>query len=149
MPYGDSKGNKYANFDAYKAAGLDAANLTGVVGNLQTYGPAWAKLTEAQRQAITQKNIDAGLYASKKGEVIITDPNVAKSNFDAVVPFTGTTPAAVAPPAAPTTTNAAQAAQAAIAAGAAPATPPVVVKNPIRSQTKSPGINLKGQYVNY
>ncbi len=145
MPYGDTKGNKYANFDAYKAAGLDAANLTGVVGNLQTYGPAWAKLTEAQRQAITQKNIDANLYSSKKGEVVITDPGTAKSNFDAVVSGGVAVPTPAAPQQTPIANNAAAAAQAAVAAGAAP----VVVNNPIRSQTKSPGINLKGQYVNY
>lgn len=96
MPYGDSKGNKYANFADYKKAGLDAANLTGVVGNLQTFGPDWAKLSQEQRQKVTQGIIDADLYDSKKGEVVITDPTKAKQIYDSIV--AGSQPVSVAVP---------------------------------------------------
>lgn len=78
-------GGQYGSWDEYKKAGLDAADLTGVYGNLNVYGPKWASLTEDQRRAITQKNIDSGLYTSKKGEVEITDSGTAQSNFDSVV----------------------------------------------------------------
>lgn len=84
-PYGDTKGNKYKSWDEYKAAGLDAANLTAVYGNVKTYGPAWAKLTEDQRRAVTQANIDSDLYASNKGTVHILDEAKAKENFDNVM----------------------------------------------------------------
>jgi hypothetical protein len=76
---------KYATFNDYKNAGLDASNLTGVYGNIKQYGPQWASLSEAQRQQVTQKNIDDGIYDSDHGEVVLTDPNKAQANFDAVI----------------------------------------------------------------
>lgn len=72
---------KYATWDDYKKGGLEAADLTGVYGNIKTYGPEWATLTQEQRQAVTQANINSGLYASKMGEVNITDEAKAKENF--------------------------------------------------------------------
>jgi hypothetical protein len=135
MPYSDTKGNKYSNFEDYKAGGLDAANLTGVQGNLATYGPEWAKLTEAQRQAVTQKNIDSNLYSSHKGEVVIDDPIVAKQNYDSVVGPTVATPPGAVPVA---NVNAA-------VSGAQP-----VVQLPgQRTTTLSPGIGLNGQRIRY
>ncbi len=141
MPYGDSKGNKYANFQDYKnsATGLDAANLTGVVGNLQLYGPAWAKLTEAQRQAVVQKNIESNIYDSKKGEVVITDPTIGKQNFDSVVGQQPVLGMAQAPGIVPVAN---------VSAAAQGAAPPKIV-NPPRSMTISPGLNLKGQRIAY
>jgi hypothetical protein len=68
---------KYASWEAYKAGGLESNDLTGVYGNLKTFGPEWAKLNFNQQKAVTQGIIDAGLYDSKKGEVIITDPQKA------------------------------------------------------------------------
>jgi hypothetical protein len=85
MPFGDTQGNHFANFDDYKAHGLDAANLTGVYGNLQTFGPDWAALSEDQRQKVTQGLIDAGLYDSHKGEVVITDPDKAKQIYSGII----------------------------------------------------------------
>lgn len=76
---------KYDTWDEYKKGGLEASNLTHVYGNLDTYGEKWASLSEAQRQAITQKNIADGLYDSKKGEVVITDKDQALANFDSIV----------------------------------------------------------------
>ena len=82
-------GGKYKTWQEYQAAGLDPNDLTGVFGNINTYGPEWAKLTEDQRRAVTKANIDSGLYRSKKGEVEISDANKAKANFDAVVKGAG------------------------------------------------------------
>jgi hypothetical protein len=64
---------KYANFEEYKNAGLDAKDLTGVYGNLKTFGPEWSKLSQDQRESVTQGLIGANLYDSKKGEVVIND----------------------------------------------------------------------------
>lgn len=97
-PFADTKGNTYATFSDYKNStdGLDAANLTGVYGNLSVYGSQWASLTPAQQQAVTQKNIDSDIYDSKKGEVVITDPQTAQANLQAVLnnPSSASTPAA-------------------------------------------------------
>lgn len=78
-------GGQYGSWDEYKAAGLDAADLTGVYGNLKAYGPKWASLTQEQRQAITQENINSGLYNSKKGEVEISDSAKAQENYNKIV----------------------------------------------------------------
>lgn len=85
-PFGDSKGNKYATWNDYVKGGLDAANLAGVYGNLKTFGTDWANLSEAQRQAVTQGVIDAGLYYSKKGEVEISDANKAMEIYKKIIP---------------------------------------------------------------
>lgn len=76
---------KYGSWDEYQKAGLEANDLTGVYGNIKTYGPEWANLTQEQRQAVTQANIDSGLYKSNKGEVEITDQNKAIENKDNVL----------------------------------------------------------------
>lgn len=78
-------GGKYATWDEYKAAGLDPKDLSGVYGNIQTYGPEWAHLTEDQRQAVTKANIDANLYTTNKGDVEITDLAKALANKDQVL----------------------------------------------------------------
>jgi hypothetical protein len=74
-------GGQYSTWDEYKNAGLDSADLTGVYGNLKTFGPDWAKLNFDQQRAVTQGIIDAGLYNSKKGEVEITDEARARDIF--------------------------------------------------------------------
>jgi hypothetical protein len=84
-PFGDTHGNTFANWNDYESHGLDPANLTGVYGNLHTYGNQWASLTEAQRQAVTQKNIADGIYKPDHGEVVITDPDKAQANFNSVI----------------------------------------------------------------
>jgi hypothetical protein len=74
---------KYGSFDEYKTAGLNADDLSGVYGNISTYGAKeWANLTNDQRRAVTQKNIDAGNYTSKKGEVEFVDKDLAKKLKD-------------------------------------------------------------------
>ena len=69
---------KYSSWDEYKKGGLEAGDLTGVYGNLKTFGPEWANLTQEQRQAVTQGLINNNLYDSKKGEVIVTDEKKAQ-----------------------------------------------------------------------
>ena len=109
---------KYSSWDEYKKAGLESGDLTGVYGNIKTYGPEWASLTQAQRQAITQANIDSGIYDSKKGEVEITDAQKALENKNnvlkgfAVGAETAATPVPVA--ATPAVTPAQAAAQGAV-----------------------------------
>lgn len=77
---------KYGSFDEYKDAGLDATNLSGVYGNLSVYGPKeWAALTDEQRRAVTQKNIDSDLYYSSKGDVKISDEEIARRNLQDVL----------------------------------------------------------------
>jgi hypothetical protein len=144
---------KYASWDEYKKGGLEAADLTGVYGNIKAYGPAWASLTQDQRQAVTQANIDSGIYNSKKGEVEITDEQKAKENFDNVMKGFkvgaqaaaqgAATPVAPGLPAKPVMTP-----------GVAPVVP---TGNPLaaaaaqgaRSKSRSPGIGLDGRRINY
>lgn len=82
---------QYATFDEYKKAGLRADDLTGVYGNLDAFKPDyaevagvpdWSKLNFQQQQAVTQRLIDADLYSSKKGEVIITDKDKARAIYE-------------------------------------------------------------------
>lgn len=76
---------KYKTFDEYKAAGLEAGDLTGVYGNLKAFGPDWSKLNFGQQQKVTQGLIDAGLYSSKKGEVVVSDEAKAREIKDSVL----------------------------------------------------------------
>lgn len=75
-------GGQYGSWDEYKAAGLDAKDLTGVYGNISTFGPDWAKYTQDQREGITQALINGGLYDSQKGDVVVTDAEAAKKLRD-------------------------------------------------------------------
>ena len=76
---------KYASWEEYKNAGLEADNLTGVYGNLKTFGPEWASMSFDQQKAVTQGLIDNDLYYSKKGEVEISDPDKAQQIKDQVL----------------------------------------------------------------
>jgi len=90
-------GGQYGSWDEYQQAGLDASDLTGVEGNIEVYTPkVWAGLNEDQRKAITQKNIDSGLYYSEDGGVKISNADLAKKNLDDVLKTTPLNPAAVA-----------------------------------------------------
>lgn len=77
---------KYGSFDEYQAAGLDARDLSGVYGNISTYGAKeWAGLTQDQREQITAENIKRNNYASKKGDVIIQDKKAAQEAWNAIL----------------------------------------------------------------
>jgi len=84
-PKGPAYAGQYNTFDEYKKAGLQANDLTGVYGNINTFGEDWAKLDEAKRQEVTQALINANLYDSKKGDVVITDKEKAKAIFQGLV----------------------------------------------------------------
>ena len=75
----------YRTWDEYKKAGLQASDLTGVYGNIKTFGPEWASLTQSQREAVTQGLIDADLYKPKAGEVEIKDPAKAQEIKNSVL----------------------------------------------------------------
>lgn len=84
-------GGKYATFDEYKRAGLQADDLTGVYGNLDAFKPDyaetknlpnWAQLNFEQRKAVTQRLIDEDMYASKKGDVVIPDKEKARRIYE-------------------------------------------------------------------
>jgi len=133
-------GGQYGSFDEYKAAGLDPNDLTGVYGNLKTFGPEWANLTQEQRVAVTKGLIDAGLYESNKGEVEITDPAKALEIKNNVL----------------TGFNVGASTTAQAAAQGATQKPPVnpanvinAVQQSARSQTRSPGIGLNGKPIFY
>jgi hypothetical protein len=68
---------KYGSFDEYKAAGLNAGDLSGVYGNLDTFED-WGRISQDERERRTQALIDADLYESDHGEVVITDPEKAR-----------------------------------------------------------------------
>lgn len=72
-------GGQYASWDDYKKAGLDANDLTGVNGMLQTFGPKYADYNFDQKKALTQAAIDNNLFESKKGEVNVTDQDKLRS----------------------------------------------------------------------
>jgi hypothetical protein len=93
-PTGPAYAGKYNTFDEYKQAGLQANDLTGVYGNIKAFGPEWATLSQADREKVTQGIINAGLYDSKKGDVVITDEEKAKAIRDSLL---GRTPAALTP----------------------------------------------------
>ena len=84
-PTGPAYAGKYNTFNEYKQAGLDANDLTGVYGNIKAFGPEWANMSQEQRVAVTKGIIDAGLYDSKKGDVIIKDENKAREIKDQVL----------------------------------------------------------------
>jgi predicted transcriptional regulator len=111
-PTGPAYAGKYNTWDEYQKAGLQANDLTGVYGNMKAFGPEWAALDEAKRQQVTQALIDAGLYASKKGDVILTDEERAKQIYQNIIKpaqqqlaAVGTAPAAVTPVAQPVSQN--------------------------------------------
>lgn len=141
---------KYGSWDEYKKAGLEAGDLTGVHGNIQEYGPDWAKLSFDQQKAITQANIDAGNYDSRKGEVNFVDRNKARQIFDQFKANGFNAPAGQS--------NAQQGGLKPAAIGGADSSwsgplmiPQATTPQPVakRSMTRSPGIGLDGKRIKY
>ena len=82
---------KYNTFNEYKQAGLEAADLTGVYGNLDAFKPDyaekagvpnWSQLSFDQQKAVTQRLINEDMYSSKKGEVVIADKDKARQIYE-------------------------------------------------------------------
>lgn len=78
-------GGQYGSWEEYKNAGLDRKDLTGVYGNIKAYGERWASLTQEQREAVTQANIDADNYDAKKGEVVMRDEKKGMELLDSTL----------------------------------------------------------------
>lgn len=135
---------KYGSWDEYKNAGLEAGDLTGVYGNLKTFGNEWTNKSFDDQKRITQGIIDAGLYNSNKGEVEITDQDKAREIMAQVM---ATNPKQAA---------GAQIAQAltrpsfgALPVSKLPAQISPLVQAVARSQTRSPGIDKQGNRIRY
>lgn len=86
---------KYKNWEDYVKGGLEASDLTGVEGNIKQYGEEWAKATQAQREAVTKKNIEKGIYDSKDGGVRITNEDLAKQSWDEIMKNPGANTASI------------------------------------------------------
>lgn len=143
---------KYGSWEEYKEAGLEAPDLTGVYGNIKTYGPDWAKLTQEQRIAITQANIDSGIYDSKKGDVIITNEDRARENFNNVLRGSAASGAEFGAPQVNNQAPPATVAEQPVLQSAAVNKPAYIANPPAelqRSQTLSPGINMQGNRIDY
>lgn len=151
-------GGQYATWDEYKKAGLDAGDLTGVKGNLDL-GPEYTNLNLDQQKAVTQAFINNNLYKSKKGEVEVTDKNKARQIFNDIAQGGFKIPQAALPAGqvntmpvgnpiplqvnGPTPT----ATPVGINLKSAPSMPaPIMIP---RSKTRSPGIDLNGNRINY
>lgn len=126
---------QYGSWSEYQKAGLDAKDLTGVKGNIDTFGADWAHLSQDQRQAVTQKLIDANLYNSKRGEVEVTDANKAKQIYADMAKGGFKIPVATAAPV-----------TAMPSVSAVTGTQQTMIP---RTQTRSPGIGLNGQRIKY
>lgn len=79
-PTGKAFAGKYDSFDEYKKGGLEAGDLTGVLGNLRL-GPEYGKLSFDKQKQFTQSLIDSDQYFSKKGEVDVKDLELAKKKL--------------------------------------------------------------------
>jgi hypothetical protein len=148
-------GGKYATFDEYKKAGLQADDLTGVYGNLDAFKPDyaekagvpdWSKLNYEQQRAVTQRLINENMYSSKKGEVVIPDKEKARRIYEEMVKgFT------IAPP--PPTAGAPAAGPAPLQPGQTPQSTAAAASGgmiaPVRSNTRSPGIDKNGRRISY
>lgn len=158
---------KYGSWDEYKKAGLEAGDLTGVYGNLDTFGNEWTSLNEEQRRAATQAMIDANLYNSKKGEVEITDKAKARQIFDSMKQGGFKIPAKASAQLMQSTPGASNASlqlkpgdaqkigqvmgggiDPGFSMGGQMMTPPATMMIP-RSKTRSPGIGLDGKRISY
>lgn len=124
----DKNGVTHDKWEDTMASGADPNQLVNALGNLQTYGAKWSSLTPQQKLAVTQANINSGIYDPNLGVVGITDKDTAQSNLDKVLGG-GITPA--------TTTTPGQAA----ANGA--------LGDNQRTITRSPGILANGHHIVY
>jgi len=77
-----------------------------VYGNYQTFGSDWSNYSNDQKNAIVTAIANAGLYAPKKGDVAISDPDQALKIKDQVLSdFAQPTAKTVPPDAVPQTPN--------------------------------------------
>lgn len=128
---------KYGSWGEYEKAGLEAGDLTGVLGNIDTFGKDWTSLGFDEQKAKTQQLIDAGQYYSKDGEVKIRDAEKARQIFNSG-----------AAPQSPGRDNVFVSNRDGDT-NAPIQIPRIGPEQPARSQTLSPGIGLDGKPTNY
>ena len=61
------------------------AEFNGVYGNFKTFGNDWANYSNEQKSQISKAIADAGLYESKKGDVLIKDAEAARKIKDQIL----------------------------------------------------------------
>jgi len=143
---------KYATFDEYEKAGLEAGDLTGVESALRL-GSRYSDLTPEERVAFTQRAINDVGFRSSKGGVMAKDEEKYKAAFEDFLKNKGSTkipkaatPLQISGPTGVDTSGI-------ILKGGSASTQPMVTLDrktttPImipRSSTKSPGIGLDGK----
>lgn len=138
---------KYSTWEDYKKAGLEAGDLTGVYGNINTFGQDWTNIDQGKREAVTQALIDNNLYDSRKGEVNITDANKARQIYQQVMGGGYTPPKSTAAGGSsagrgPNEGLVTRPAMITPGAGASATAAPMMIP---RSSTRSPGIGLDGK----
>lgn len=74
---GKYAGQKWTFEKALDLAKEDPTHFQGVYGNLAAIGDRYLSLDDATQKAFVSQNIQAGNYASKKGDVIIKDKELA------------------------------------------------------------------------
>lgn len=85
--------------EAQERAKVEPSGFRHVYGNLKTFGNDWSTYRPEQQDAIVKGLIDAGLYESKKGDVLIKNEDEARKIKDQVL--AAGTPTEAAPQAAP------------------------------------------------
>lgn len=77
---------KQWNFeDAKTLAKQDPSQFRLVYGNLKTFGNDWGNYSDSQKDQITSKLLDAGLYKGHKGDIVVSDMDKARSIANDVV----------------------------------------------------------------
>ena len=92
---GPRKGEKWKFENALEDAKKDPNHFRLVFGNYDTFGNDWSKYTPEQQLAITGRLANEGLYAGRKGDVVITDKERARKIKDEVL--SGATAPSVTP----------------------------------------------------
>lgn len=92
---GPRKGEKWKFENALEDAKKDPNHFRLVFGNYDTFGNDWSKYTPEQQLAITGRLANEGLYAGRKGDVVVTDKERARKIKDEVL--SGVTAPSVTP----------------------------------------------------
>lgn len=151
---------KYATFDEYKKAGLQANDLTGTEGAIRGGGAEYTKLSPEQQQAYTQALINADQFQSGHGGVGVKDLATAQKIFEDVkaAGFKANTKSAPSTKGMAVSTLPLRIPQVSAAPIMGVPRVPVGVLGqpeqaqtmiPGRSKTRSPGIDLQGRRLKY
>ncbi len=132
---GKYAGQKWTFEKASELAKEDPSSFRSVYGNYATFGNDWNTYSDKQRDAITAGLLDANLYKSEKGDIIVTDEDKAHEIKNQVLGI-----------AKPTTATDAFAQGVGAKNLIGKIDKPIVVNaEPPRSSTSSPGISKDGK----